>query len=196
MSRRGWVLLAVLVVLVGGAVGVARAIGRSAGGAEAATVPTPWQAAGGGAAAGTTGPAASPTGAGHGAGASASRTTHTPDPLSGQTMVTEPPVVVTTQDAPVNVTFYGWDPTHQVVQVGGYVTGVIESGGTCTLTLTKDGRSVTGNSQARPDATTTSCGAITVPGAQLSGGSWQAVLSYRSADHAGAAAAVPIQVTL
>jgi hypothetical protein len=110
-------------------------------------------------------------------------------------MVTEPPVVVTSQDAPVNVTFYGWDATRQVVQVGGYVTGVIESGGTCTLTLTQGGRTVTGSGPARPDATTTSCGALTVAGSQLGSGSWSAVLSYRSADHTGTSAAVPVQVT-
>ncbi|QAY63408.1 hypothetical protein ET495_09255 [Xylanimonas allomyrinae] len=44
-----------------------------------------------------------------------------------------------------------------VVTAGGYVRGVIELGGTCRYTLTQGEQSVTGESAAEPDATTTWC---------------------------------------
>ena len=47
---------------------------------------------------------------------------------------------------------------------GGYVSGVIEDGGVCTLTLTQGSSSVTVEGPAMPDATTTVCGGLVVPG--------------------------------
>jgi hypothetical protein len=44
-----------------------------------------------------------------------------------------------------------------VVSAGGYVQGVIELGGTCSYTLTQGDATVTGRSDAEPDATTTWC---------------------------------------
>ena len=117
-----------------------------------------------------------------------------PDPDTGQAVATDEPVVVTGAEVPVTVTFYGWNPDAQVVEVGGYVTGVVEDGGVCTLTLTKGGRTVTGSTNALPDASTTACGAVTVPGDQVSAGTWQAVLSYSSAGHSGTAEAVDVEV--
>jgi hypothetical protein len=118
-----------------------------------------------------------------------------PDPDDGQPVVTDEPVVVTTAEVPVSVTFYGWNPDTQAVEVGGYVTGVVEDGGTCTLTLTKGGKTVTGSTKALPDASTTACGAVTVPGDEVSAGTWRAVLSYSSAGHTGTAEAVDVEVT-
>jgi hypothetical protein len=80
------------------------------------------------------------------------------------------------------------------VQVGGFVAGVVEDGGTCTLTLTKGGETVVGTSEARGDASTTTCGAVIVSGDKVSAGGWQGVLSYRSAERSGTAPAVSIEV--
>lgn len=101
----------------------------------------------------------------------------------------------TVSNASVIVTFHGWNANAQEAEVGGYVADVIESGGTCTLTLTHDAARVVASSTATPDATTTACGAVTVPGAQLGAGTWQAVLTYQSPKHAGSAAPVAITVT-
>ena len=138
-------------------------------------------------AAGTSAPPAPPAGSDAAA--------ESANPSSGQTVATDEPVVVTGSQVPVVVTYYGWNAGERRVQVGGYVTGVVEEGGTCTLTLTKDGATVTVEGAARPDAVTTACGQLTVSGARLSAGTWQAVLSYASDSATGAAAAVPVEVT-
>ena len=118
-----------------------------------------------------------------------------PDPDDGQAVVTDEPVVVTTAEVPVTVTFYGWNPDTKAVEVGGYVTGVVEDGGTCTLTLTKGATTVTGSTKALPDASTTACGAVAVPGNKVGAGTWRAVLSYSSDGHTGTAEAVDVEVT-
>lgn len=117
-----------------------------------------------------------------------------PDPYEGQDVATDPPVVATGEQVDVTVTFTGWNSTAGEVQVGGYVAGVVEDGGTCTLTLTKDGQSVTGSRPAAPDAATTACGAVVVPGDRVSAGTWQAVLTYSSAAHSGSSEAWDVEV--
>lgn len=116
-------------------------------------------------------------------------------PTSGQTVATDAPVVVTSSRVPVVMTYSGWNASARKVMVGGYVTGVIESGGTCTVTLTHAGARVTASGPARPDASTTACGALTVPGSSLTSGTWKAVLSYASKASAGTSSAVDIDVT-
>ena len=92
----------------------------------------------------------------------------------------------------VSTTYAGWDDTAHQAVVAGFVTGVIEDGGTCTVTVTKGGRSVKAVTTASADAQNTACGDVTVPG--LDSGSWSAVLSYRSATATGKAAAVTVVV--
>jgi hypothetical protein len=118
----------------------------------------------------------------------------TAEPSSGQTVATDTPVVVTADRVPVVVTYSGYNATAGAVQMGGYVSGVVEDGGTCTLTLTQGGARVAATSRASADATTTTCAELRVPGAKLAPGTWQAVLSYASATHVGTAAAVPVEV--
>ncbi len=86
--------------------------------------------------------------------------------------------------ADVVLTWSGWDGASGQVQAGGYVTGVVETGGTCTLTLRSGGQLVTGTAPAEPDASTTVC-AVGVDGAGLGSGTWTAVLDYRSDAAAG-----------
>jgi hypothetical protein len=116
------------------------------------------------------------------------------DPTSGQTIATDEPVVATGEQVPVVITYHGYDPAADVVMVGGYVAGVVESEGVCTLTLTRAGRTVTGESQAVPDASTTACGEVAVPGADLADGTWQAELSYASGAHSGTSDAWDVEV--
>lgn len=119
----------------------------------------------------------------------------TANPTSGQTVATDEPVVASGAEVAVEVTSWGWNAAERKAQVRGYATGIVEDNGTCTLTLTKDGRTVTADSSAVPDASTTSCGAVAVPGDRLSAGTWQAVLRYESARSSGSAEAVEIEVT-
>ena len=118
-----------------------------------------------------------------------------PDPDAGAPVATDEPPVATGSEVPVTVTFHGWNPTSQEVEVGGYVEGVVEDGGVCTLTLTKGGTTVTGRADASADAATTACGAVTVPGDEVSAGTWTAVLGYASDEHSGTSDAVDVEVT-
>jgi hypothetical protein len=117
-----------------------------------------------------------------------------PDPDAGQTVATDEPVVASGSSVDVSVTFAGWDPTRSEVQVDGFVAGISEEGGTCTLSLTKDGRTVTGSAQGVADARMTACGGLAVPGDQVSGGTWKAVLSYRSTGHSGTSESWDVEV--
>ena len=118
-----------------------------------------------------------------------------PDPYEGEVVATDDPVVATGEQVQVTVTFAGWNASAGQVQVGGYVAGIVEDGGACTLTLTKGGQTVTGRSEAVPDASTTACGAVTVPGDEVSDGTWSAVLAYESAAHTGASESWDVEVS-
>lgn len=116
-----------------------------------------------------------------------------PNPPS---VATDPPVAPAPAGTAVTVSisYSGWNAASSEADVGAYVQGIVESGGTCTLTLTKAGRSVVATTTATPSASSTSCGRMAVAGSKLSAGSWSAVASYRSPQHAGTSA--PIEVTV
>lgn len=93
----------------------------------------------------------------------------------------------------VTASFWGFDAATATAQVGGYAD-VVETGGTCTLVLTRgdDRVSVAGASQ--PDAASTTCGTLSIPRSELSAGSWTAELSYTSATSMGVAPTITIEV--
>lgn len=96
-------------------------------------------------------------------------------------------------DAAVFITFGGYDASAGV-EVAGYVADRVETGGTCVLTLTGGRRALSVSASAVPDARTTVCGTLTVPGEQVSEGTWEAVLSYRSAHAAGSSEPLLVEV--
>lgn len=96
----------------------------------------------------------------------------TPKPTPGAPKSSVTPIMTT------------WSATPNV-EVRGYVPGINEDGGTCTLTLTKGGQTVTASGAATPDATTVSCGLITINWGKLSPGAWSATLSYSSPHYEG-----------
>ena len=127
-----------------------------------------------------------------------------PERTGGAPVPTAPASEVAT-DAPVptedaggkvspQLTYYGWDATAGGVEAAGIVMGVVESGGTCTLTLTKGSTSVDVSAEAVDNVTSTSCPAMTVPGDRLSSGTWLATLSYESGTSQGTGNAVEVQV--
>ena len=117
-----------------------------------------------------------------------------PNPSSGQTVATDEPVVVETEAVAVVLTYSAWSAADRQVLAGGYAAGVIEDGGVCTLTLTQGGSTVTVEGPAMPDASTTVCGGLVVPGNRLTAGTWQATLTYASATHSGTSASAPVEV--
>lgn len=80
------------------------------------------------------------------------------------------------------------------VEANGYITEAIESDGTCTLTLEKNGEKTSKDKQAMPDAQSTICGLIVIERSQLSAGEWKATISYSSTKHQGVSEERSIQV--
>jgi hypothetical protein len=105
-----------------------------------------------------------------------------------------PPTIGATDDATVQITYFGWNPDLSAVELGGFAASVVETDGTCTLTLTKDGATATSSSAATPNVGTTACGEQLVPGDQLSRGTWTAVLTYDSPTSHGESAPVEVEV--
>ena len=91
--------------------------------------------------------------------------------------VTDAPRPTTTQ---VVLSFAVWDEATASVDAAGYVSPVIEDGGTCTLRLTGDGGSVSVTAPGMADATTTICSGLSVPGEQLAPGTWTVRMAYSS----------------
>lgn len=90
------------------------------------------------------------------------------------------------------VTSSGWDPGQQVVWIAGDVP-VVESGGTCTATLTQGADQVEEQAPAEPGPRTTTC-AVEVDGGRLASGDWLVTLSYSSAQHLAEGQEVSINV--
>lgn len=79
------------------------------------------------------------------------------------------------------------------LEVGAFVAA-IDDGGTCTLTATSGARTLSATTSAVPDATTTSCGALSLAAADLAPGTWRLAVAYESATLRGTSA--PVQVTV
>jgi len=152
-------------------------------------------------------PRPTPTASATGASASPSTTSVAEPPATATAAPTAPPPA-SSAPAPapgpaapartpveVVVSWALWDEQAGQVQVAGYAADVVESGGTCTLTLRLGEHTVTAEQQATPDATTTTCGAVAVPRDRLpQAGTWVAVMSYVSDKSSGSSTDVSIGV--
>ena len=83
----------------------------------------------------------------------------------------------------------------QQVEVRSYVTGVVESDGTCTFTFSKGSTSFQRQNTALADATTTKCPNITLDSTAFTAkGTWSVVVSYDSVKATGASSPVNFEV--
>jgi hypothetical protein len=114
-------------------------------------------------------------------------------PSAIETLAPSPTDSRTPAGVSVTVTFSGWNSTSKSFEIGGYAN-TLETAGTCTVTMTASGATVTRTVPSTPDATTTSCGTLSVPISALTGGSWDAVLSYSSPTSIGTSATVTVEV--
>jgi hypothetical protein len=94
--------------------------------------------------------------------------------------------------AEVVITFA--DASAGAVVAGGYVLGVVESDGECTLSVSRGGTVLTGTSPAYPDASTTSCSEVRVALPAGASGDWRVVLSYGSSRTTGESAPATVSV--
>lgn len=109
-------------------------------------------------------------------------------------VATDERVAITGEAVAVTLTDWGWSAAESSLRAAGFVEGVVQAHGTCTLTATRGGVTVTAQQPALPDASTTSCGELRIPGDELTGGIWRVVLSYESPSSAGASAPVDVEV--
>jgi hypothetical protein len=114
------------------------------------------------------------------------------EPGPGAPVATDPPREVSAGAVTVVLTIA--DLAQGAVEGAGYVDGVVEDGGTCTLTLSRGDDSVTARSSGAADATTTICAGLSVDAAQLTPGTWQAQLAYSSAAAQGTSHATAVEV--
>lgn len=94
--------------------------------------------------------------------------------------------------AAVTITYGGL--YNDAVEVGAYVSNVIEDGGTCKLSLTQGSQTVTATTTAVSNARTTDCPTLSVKKNQLASGIWKAVVTYTSSGFSGASAVKEITI--
>lgn len=81
------------------------------------------------------------------------------------------------------------------LKLNGFVPGIIEDNGVCTLTLTREAKNVTVSKTALQNAQDTSCGQLTMTFAEIgSKGIWSAVLSYDSPSSSGLSKITQIEI--
>lgn len=111
----------------------------------------------------------------------------TPAPAPSTPTTSAPTVALT-------VTFSGWNSLTGALEVGAYVDGVL-AGGTCTLRLSgPGGRTASVTTEASPDAATTVCELLSVPGPDLVAGTWTGSVEFGSAERSGRADVAPMEV--
>ncbi len=66
------------------------------------------------------------------------------------------------------------------VEVRSFISGIYESGGTCTVILTKGSAQVTKEGKSSKGATTTDCPPVIIPKSELNPGIWNVHVSYSS----------------
>jgi hypothetical protein len=83
------------------------------------------------------------------------------------------------------LTRWGTDAAGAITAAAG-VTGVVETGGTCTLTATLGGQSRSASGSAARSATSMDCAdGLSLPRSQLTAGTWTVQVSYSSSRYTG-----------
>jgi hypothetical protein len=81
------------------------------------------------------------------------------------------------------ITTADWDASAKALDVSAIVPGVVEGGGTCTVTLTSGSTTRTATSSGVAAASYTGCEAVAVK--DLAAGTWQVQVRYSSAKAVG-----------
>lgn len=92
------------------------------------------------------------------------------------------------------ITVWGQQSAGSDFKLNGYVPGIIETDGKCTLTLTKGNKKATKTRVALADAKNTTCGQTIISYNDLEPGEWKAVLSYNSPHSSGSSEVTLVEV--
>lgn len=94
------------------------------------------------------------------------------------------PVQSGTTKASVAVTLSSANQNDGVLQVRAMI-GVLTNEGTCSLTLTKSGKTVTRTAGVQPLSNSTTCKGFDIPVAELSSGQWNAKIDFENSTATG-----------
>lgn len=83
------------------------------------------------------------------------------------------------------ITYAGQYGKNLEIEVGGYVSGIVESGGTCTAVFIKDSTTFKKEVSAVANANSVDCPVISVPYKEFSKGTWNVRLIYSSSSYSG-----------
>ncbi|MDH2443084.1 hypothetical protein QDR37_03895 [Amnibacterium sp. CER49] len=92
------------------------------------------------------------------------------------------------------VTAAAWDAHAGALTASALVSEIVEQGGTCTLTATQGSTVRTATSTAVAASSYTACPEMSIPGAQLSNGTWTVRVTYSSSAAVGTSAVKTVQV--
>lgn len=106
---------------------------------------------------------------------------------------TDPEPPAGTDSATVVITYADWEASTSSVEVGAYAA-LVDPAGSCTLTLTRDATTRVQTIDALADVSTMSCGGFQVGRADLTPGTWSAVVTYASSGSSGTSAPVEVVV--
>lgn len=93
------------------------------------------------------------------------------------------------------VTLADWDSSSSELDVSAIVPNLVESGGTCIATATKDGVVRSASAPAVAVSTYVGCNPMTIGGSALSAGTWTVHVTYSSPTATGVSAAKTVEVT-
>ena len=94
------------------------------------------------------------------------------------------PIQSGTSKASVAVTLSSANQNDGVLQIRAMI-GVLTNEGTCTLTLTKSGKTVTRTADVQPLSNSTTCKGFDIPVAELSSGQWNARIDFENSTAIG-----------
>lgn len=128
--------------------------------------------------------AASPTGTSAAPVAPATPNTSAPTTAPTTAPATSSPMPPRKQDATVIITYADVVPDTGTIEVGAYAS-LVEEGGTCRLVATNGSATVETSRRAALDASTTSCGGLTLARARTGSGTWTLTVTYESSTSSG-----------
>jgi hypothetical protein len=83
------------------------------------------------------------------------------------------------------VASWGQDPDNNSFELSAFISDVYEDGGTCTLTMSASGKTITKTSTGHKDVNKTTCTPFVVSRTELTAGDWTAAVQYTSASAQG-----------
>lgn len=94
------------------------------------------------------------------------------------------PIQSGTSKASVAVTLSSANQNDGILQIRAMI-GLLTNEGTCTLTLTKSGKTVTRTADVQPLSNSTTCKGFDIPVAELSSGQWNAKIDFENSTAIG-----------